>query len=91
LPWISPNVRKHYVSYIRVRKYFIIAFMNMNILTLLSTLLYLSLIMILDNYSWVETAKSKIPLFIVASSTVLTEHEIFNPKKWIIKVAISKL
>ena len=47
--------------------------------------------MISDNYSWVETAKSKTSLFIVASSTVLTEHEIFNPKNGITKVAISRL
>ena len=44
-----------------------------------------------DNYSQVKTAKSKASLFIVASSTVLTEHEIFNPKKGTTKIAMSKL
>ena len=37
--------------------------------------------MTLGNYSQVETANSKILLFIVASSTVLIEHEIFDPEK----------
>ena len=44
-----------------------------------------------DNYSQVKTANSKAPLFIVASGTVLIEHEIFNPEKETTKVAISKL
>jgi len=43
------------------------------------------------NYSWVETANSKAPLFMVISSTVLIEHEIFNPEKGTTKVAVSKL
>jgi len=33
----------------------------------------------------------KVSLFIVASSTILIEHEIFNPKKGTTKVAMSKL
>ena len=35
----------------------------------------------LDNYSWVKTTNSKVLLFIVASSTVLIEYEIFDPEK----------
>ena len=45
----------------------------------------------LDNYSQVETVNSKVLLFIVASGTVLIEHKIFDPKKWTIKIAMSKL
>ena len=45
----------------------------------------------LGNYSQVETTNSKVLLFIVASNTVLIEHEIFNPEKETIKVVISKL
>ena len=45
----------------------------------------------LSNYSQVETINSKTPLFIVVSSTVLIEHEIFDPEKGTIKVAMSKL
>jgi len=37
--------------------------------------------MTLGNYGQVETANSKILLFIVASSTVLIEHEMFDPEK----------
>ena len=37
--------------------------------------------MTLGNYGQVKTANSKILLFIVASCTVLIEHEIFNPEK----------
>ena len=47
--------------------------------------------MTLGNYSWVETANSKVLLFIVTSGTVLIEHEIFNPKKKTTQVAMSKL
>ena len=47
--------------------------------------------MTLDNYSQVETTNSKTLLFIVASGTVLIEHEIFNPEKETAKVAILKL
>ena len=47
--------------------------------------------MTLDNYSWVETTNSKVPLFMVASGTILTEHEIFDPEKETTKVAVSKL
>ena len=47
--------------------------------------------MTLDNYGWVETANSKALLFIVASGTVLIEHEIFDSKKETTKVAMSKL
>ena len=43
------------------------------------------------NYSWVKTAISKTPLFIVASSTVLIKYDIFDPEKETIKVAVSKL
>ena len=45
----------------------------------------------LDNYSWVEPANSKAPLFIVAFGTILIEHEIFDPTKETTKVAISKI
>ena len=45
----------------------------------------------LGNYGWVETANSKVLLFMVASSTVLIEHEIFDPAKRTTKVAMSKL
>ena len=47
--------------------------------------------MTLGNYSQVETANSKVLLFIVTSGTVLIEHEIFDPEKWTTKVAVSKL
>ena len=43
------------------------------------------------NYGQVETANSKVLLFMVTSGTVLIEHEIFDPEKWTTKVAISKL
>ena len=45
----------------------------------------------LGNYGWVETANSKALLFIVASGTVLIEHEIFDSKKETTKIAMSKL
>ena len=45
----------------------------------------------LGNYSWVESANSKAPLFIVAFGTVLIEHEIFDPAKETTKVAVSKI
>jgi len=44
-----------------------------------------------DNYGQVETTNSKIPLFIVAFSTVLIKHKIFNPDKETTKVTVSKL
>jgi len=47
--------------------------------------------MTLDNYSEVETVNSKTPLFMVAFGTVLIEHEIFDPPKETIKVAVLKL
>ena len=47
--------------------------------------------MTLGNYGWVETANLKTPLFIVAYSTVLIEHKIFDPKKETTKVAVLKL
>ena len=37
--------------------------------------------MTLGNYSQVKTANSKAPLLIVASSTILIEHEIFDLDK----------
>jgi len=45
----------------------------------------------LDNYSWVETANSKVLIFIVAFDTILIEYKIFDPNKEITKVAVSKL
>jgi len=45
----------------------------------------------LGNYGQVETANSKALLFIIASGTVLIEHEIFDPEKETTKVAMSKL
>ena len=45
----------------------------------------------LGYYGQVETTNSKVPLFIVASSTALIEHKIFNPEKGTTKVAMSKL
>ena len=47
--------------------------------------------MTLGNYGWVEIANLKALLFIVASGTILIEHEIFDPEKGTIKVAVSKL
>jgi len=44
--------------------------------------------MTLGNYSWVETTNLEALLFIVASGTVLIEHEIFNLKKETTKVAV---
>jgi len=43
------------------------------------------------NYGQVKTANSKVLLFIVASGTVLIEHEIFDPEKGTTKVTMSKL
>ena len=45
----------------------------------------------LDNYSWVETANSKVLIFIVAFGTILIEYKIFDSNKEITKVAVSKL
>ena len=47
--------------------------------------------MIPDNYGQVETTNSKAPLFMIASGTILIEHEIFNPGKETIQVVVSKL
>jgi len=47
--------------------------------------------MTLGNYGQVKTANSKVLLFMVASGTVLIEHEIFDPKKETTKIAVSKL
>ena len=44
----------------------------------------------LGNYSQVETTKSKALLFIIASSTVVIEHKIFDLQKETIKVAMLK-
>ena len=44
-----------------------------------------------DNYSQVETANSKVLLFMITLSTVLIEYEIFNPEKVTTKVAMSRL
>jgi len=44
----------------------------------------------LGNYSQIETANSKAPLFIVASGIVLIEHKIFNSDKETTKVAVLK-
>jgi len=43
------------------------------------------------NYSWVKTVKLKASLFIIASSTILIEHEIFDLAKRTTKIAMSKL
>ena len=45
----------------------------------------------LGNYSQVETTNLKAPLFIVASSTVVIEHKIFDLQKGTTKVAMLKL
>ena len=47
--------------------------------------------MTLGNYGQVETANSKVLLFMVASGTVLIEYEILNSKKETTKVTVSKL
>jgi len=47
--------------------------------------------MTLDNYGWVKTTNSKALLFMVASGTILIEHEIFDPEEGTTKIAISKL
>ena len=47
--------------------------------------------MTLSNYGQVETVNSKVLLSMVASGTVLIEHEIFDPKKETTKIAVSKL
>ena len=53
---------------------------------------YLIVTFIKINYSQVKTTNLKVPLFIVASSTVLIEYKIFfNSKKETTKVAMSKL
>ena len=43
------------------------------------------------NYSCIETANSKVPLFMVTVATVLIEHEIIDPKDRTTRTAISKL
>jgi len=43
------------------------------------------------NYSHIETANSKVPLFMVAIGTILIEHEIIDPKDKTTRTAISKL
>jgi len=45
----------------------------------------------LGNYSQIKTTNLKTLLFMVASSTILIEHEIFDLKKGTTKVAVSKL
>ena len=45
----------------------------------------------LGNYGQVKIANSKVLLFMVASGSVLIEHEIFDPEKGTTKVAVSKL
>ena len=45
----------------------------------------------LSNYGWVETANFKALLFMVTSSTVLIEHEIFDLAKGTTKITVSKL
>jgi len=45
----------------------------------------------LNNFGQVKTANSKVPLFMVVSSTILIEHEIFDPEKGTTKIAVSKL
>ena len=47
--------------------------------------------MTLSNYGQVKTPNSKVPLFMIASGTVLIEHEIFDPEKETIMIAVSKL
>jgi len=42
-----------------------------------------------ENYGCVETANSKVPLFMVAVGTVLIEHEIIDPKNRTTRTAIS--
>ena len=42
----------------------------------------------LDSYGWIKTTNLKVLLFIVASSTILIEHEIFDPKKETTKVTV---
>jgi len=43
------------------------------------------------NYGYIETANSKVPLFMVAVGTILIEHEIIDPKNRTTRTAISKL
>ena len=45
----------------------------------------------LSNYSQVKAANLKTQLFMVASGTILIEHEIFDPEKGTTKVAVLKL
>ena len=47
--------------------------------------------MTLGNYSQVKIANSKTLLFIVISSIILIEHEIFDSNKGTTKVTMSKL
>jgi len=44
-----------------------------------------------ENYGCIETANSKVPLFMVAIGTVLIEHEIIDPKDRTTRTAIFKL
>ena len=60
----------------------------------LPTLLHLSFDFINitpDNHSQVKTVNLKVLLFIITSSTILIEYNIFNFEKETIKVTISKL
>jgi len=43
------------------------------------------------NYGCIETANSKVPLFMVAVGTVLIEHEIIDPKNKTTRIVIFKL
>ena len=45
----------------------------------------------LGNYGWVETTNSKLLLSMIASGTILIEHEIFDSEKETTKAAISKI
>ena len=47
--------------------------------------------MTLDNYGQVKTTNSKVPLCMVAFSTVLIRYKIFNPEKKTTNIAVSKL
>jgi len=44
-----------------------------------------------ENYGCIETANSKVLLFMVAVGTVLIEHEVIDPKDKTTRTAISKL
>ena len=66
-------------------------FLNLNVSTHFTLLEFDFVNMTLGNYGQVETANSKTPLFIVASGTILIEHEIFDPVKETTKVSVSEL